>query len=940
MNRTKSLVAALAALALVPGLALAAGGNKPPVVKLTSPTAGQVFMLPPSITLTATATDSNGVAKVDFYRGTTLIGTDTTAPYSVDWLNPALGTYSLTASATDTLGAVATSTAVSITVKAPTSALIQSPADGAQLYGSSVTISGVFNGDRETSIIADNGITSRMRAPATNDNSNNFSLSLPLVRGPNTVTVTAARYDQTYETHSITVIGNDSPYVAFRSPAAGSHDAPASLDLEAEALSPSGSISRVEFLIDGTLRGTDTSAPYQYTWSNPPFGSHTLTARTYDQNNVTATDTRSVTINTPNTLPNVALTAPADGAMFQNGATITLNATASDPDGSINRVEFLRNGIVIGTDSTSPYSFNWTNAQTGTYAVAARAVDNRSGTTTSATANVTVNPPNAAPSVSLDSPPNGAEFTSPASILFAASAADSDGTVMWVEFYSGGTLIASDSTAPYAFEWSAVLAGTYALRARAIDNVGAVTDSAIATVTVSDPPNELPTVSLTSPADGSSYGEHSNIPLAATATDNDGTIARVEFYAGSTLIGSVTTPPYAMNWLDVPVGNYAVTARAVDDRGGATVSAVATVTVTANAAPTVSVSVPAAEIYGPTTIKLTATAADSDGVVTKVDFYANGTLLGTDDTAPYSFDWVNGPAGAYSITASATDQDGAIGASAPVGLTIKTLALTIESPVPNQAIVGTHVVVSGTFAGPTNSGIKVNGVLATTTGARFYANVPLKAGGNALLATLSAPNGTNIQAEVIVSADAVPPFLTISTSPLEGVAPLEVRYDITNDTELPADVQMGATVFTIPPGAGAQFTVVYPAGGRIETFTASNSAGATMTESFAVVALNEAELNAMLGAVWSGMNDALVAGDKAAAMTFLTDLARARYSPTFDLLMPTYAQIAASFSPITPISASGYEAEFAVTRMIGTERELFIIAFARDKDGVWRLDSM
>ena len=72
---------------------------------------------PATITLTASAADSDGtIAKVDFYAGSTLLGTATTAPYSVAWNDVGAGTYSLTAVATDNAGATTTSAAVSVTV--------------------------------------------------------------------------------------------------------------------------------------------------------------------------------------------------------------------------------------------------------------------------------------------------------------------------------------------------------------------------------------------------------------------------------------------------------------------------------------------------------------------------------------------------------------------------------------------------------------------------------------------------------------------------------------------------------------------------------------------------------------------------------------------------------------------------------------------------------
>jgi chitinase len=83
---------------------------------LTVPPNG-AFVAGTDITLAATATDANGfVTKVDFYRGTTLIGTDTSSPYSVAWTNPQKGNYDLTAKATDNSGLSTTSAVVSINV--------------------------------------------------------------------------------------------------------------------------------------------------------------------------------------------------------------------------------------------------------------------------------------------------------------------------------------------------------------------------------------------------------------------------------------------------------------------------------------------------------------------------------------------------------------------------------------------------------------------------------------------------------------------------------------------------------------------------------------------------------------------------------------------------------------------------------------------------------
>ena len=93
------------------------GANKPPTVSIASPSSGATYTAPASMIVSATASDSDGtVARVDIYRGSTLLKSDTTVPYSVAWNDVAAGTYQLTAVARDNDGATKTSTEVSITV--------------------------------------------------------------------------------------------------------------------------------------------------------------------------------------------------------------------------------------------------------------------------------------------------------------------------------------------------------------------------------------------------------------------------------------------------------------------------------------------------------------------------------------------------------------------------------------------------------------------------------------------------------------------------------------------------------------------------------------------------------------------------------------------------------------------------------------------------------
>ncbi len=106
------------------------GAHTAPSVAITSPAAGATYTAPATVALTATASafDSATISSVAYYSGTTLIGSATSAPYSVSWPNVAAGSYSITAVATDSLGATTTSAPVGITVTPPTTpAIVANP---------------------------------------------------------------------------------------------------------------------------------------------------------------------------------------------------------------------------------------------------------------------------------------------------------------------------------------------------------------------------------------------------------------------------------------------------------------------------------------------------------------------------------------------------------------------------------------------------------------------------------------------------------------------------------------------------------------------------------------------------------------------------------------------------------------------------------------------
>lgn len=193
---------------------------------------------------------------------------------------------------------------------------------------------------------------------------------------------------------------------------------------------------------------------------------------------------------TANQLPIASITSPANNATYIAPASIVINANASDPDGSISKVEFFKNNEVtpISTDATAPYSFSWTAVPAGTYSLTVKATDNLNAVVTSTIVNITVVNPNQNPSVSISSPTTNSTYTAPASVKIDANASDSDGSVTMVEFFNGSSLLYKDSVAPYSYIWSGVAAGSYSLTAKATDNSGATSSSSVIVVNVNPAP--------------------------------------------------------------------------------------------------------------------------------------------------------------------------------------------------------------------------------------------------------------------------------------------------------------------------------------------------------------------------------------------------------------------------------------------------------------------
>lgn len=456
---------------------------------------------------------------------------------------------------------------------------------------------------------------------------------------------------------------NTLPLVSITSPANNtSFSKGETLLITADASDKDGTVTKVEFYNGNVKLGEDVTSPYGFEWKNVSEGNHTLTAKGFDNSGGSSTSSAVKIEVTPkaNGLPTVAITSPAQNAKFAAASSIIINATATDPDGNIAKVEFYNGTEKLGEDSSGPYSFTWSNVSAGSYSLTAKAIDNLGGSVTSTAVTIVVNSTNAMPVVSLSAPMEGAIFNEGFPIEMSANATDADGTIAGVQFFSDDVKIGEDVTSPYSLTWKGATNGKHLIVVKATDDKGGVTTSKPVTITVnSDDVAEDPvaTITITSPQDNAIFSAGQPI-LIITQVDDSGK-GKVEFYNGTVKIGEDAEAPFTFEWNDAPNGNLQLKVKLVD--GQAVSSDEVSITVisspTANAGEDITLS------YPTNSVQLSGVGMSGDGSEVT---YSWEKISGPDDV---SFTDTNSESpvlnnlaeGTYIIELTVTDQHGGKG---------------------------------------------------------------------------------------------------------------------------------------------------------------------------------------------------------------------------------------------------------------------------------------
>lgn len=346
------------------------------------------------------------------------------------------------------------------------------------------------------------------------------------------------------------------PTVNLTSPSNGATLDAGVINVTANA-SDDNAVTKVEFYVDGALKGTDTSSPYSYSWdASLVTGSHSITAKAYDGVNPAVTSSAvSVTIKDPNacTTPTVNSTASMSVSVPATSIyRLWVRVNAADANSNAFYVKVDGDCPVVMGDASSMPTGTWTwidykdgntsskitlGLDAGTHNVILMGKENgvkidkvlllaSSCTPTSASASECID--TTAPTVNITAPTSGQEVSG--NVNVTATASDSSG-VAKVRYYvdSSTTPFAEDTSSPYSVTWNSktVSDGTHTLRADAVDTVGNVSSKVSVSVTVNNadvtPPSVPANLKVTK-------NESAEVDLAWDASTDDRGVTGYNIY--------------------------------------------------------------------------------------------------------------------------------------------------------------------------------------------------------------------------------------------------------------------------------------------------------------------------------------------------------------------------------------------------------------------------
>jgi hypothetical protein len=326
-------------------------------------------------------------------------------------------------------------------------------------------------------------------------------------------------------------------------------------------------------------------------------------------------------------------------------------------------------------------------------------------------------------------------------VVLSATASDNVG-VTHVELYKDSVLYATAQTAPYTFYWDTTTEtnGAHTVSVKAYDAAGNSASTPVYTTNVSNTPADTtsPVVSITAPSSGATVSG-TLVKVSINATDNVA-VSKTELYIDNVLISTAAT--YSWDTTKIINGSHTLTAKAYDAAGNVGTSGSVTVTVSNTTAdtqsPTTTLSAPSNGATVSGSVSVSATASDNVGV-SKVEWYKDGALRGTDTTAPYLWTWDTtlDADGAHVLQTKAYDAAGNIGASAQISVTVSN-AVAMPPPPTSADLTPPNISIASPQNGATLKSNGTQSVAASASDASGISKITLAIDGTLVKTCLAA----------------------------------------------------------------------------------------------------------------------------------------------------------------------------------------------------------
>ena len=281
-----------------------------------------------------------------------------------------------------------------------------------------------------------------------------------------------------------------------------------------------------------------------------------------------------------------------------------------------------------------------------------------------------------------------------------------------------------------------------------------------------------------------------------------------------------------------------------------------------------------------------------------------------------------------------------------------TPTITIVFPAAGQTLAANGTVVTGTFTGPADTGVVVNGVLAYTAGNAFLVpDVPLSTGANTLQATATTLPGLTAQSNVSVTRSGTVAPVALTSTSLTGFAPFATSFSpvvastvTVSQMKVDFDGDGVDDVTTTNPALPLPHTYATPGlyVARLTVIDSTTTPNPTTYVAYArVLAQSNVEIRETLCSVYGYLRANLAAADVASAVLAFDPDRRAHYQTLFGSISNANLPVAAS--RLGTIANGLISVDYAQLKVVKTFRGTtasFPMNFSRDDAGVWRIDNM